>query len=709
MSEYKRPRFFEAPLGYIIAPVILYLLFFYLSGQMRLVLLASVIGALLGCFTGLVPGIHANTIAILLYSLTVAIEQSLGFLSDTMDVKILIVVAIASTSITHTFLNFIPGTVLGAPEENNALGVLPMHEMILRKKIYRCKKCSWIYDPRKFNNEDLSPEINCGGCGNNGLQNWEVAEEAPGYLAIYYSAIGSLYAAIFCIMLIIPLKLLFGRESLAEERGYDVAREYMLWILLGITLILILTDNARLKKYTYSIWKNGERKDVKKTAWGLKERPVLNKIKNKEGTEILNNLSFATTSEGIWIDEIKDYGFLGRIAGIMTSISIFLLSGLFGWIVLNHIEGTADSPFNPFLRENYGFYLPPTTLFPAFTGLFGIATLLYSSQYTTPKYSEQNLGVRNPKFKNLIDLEKNIIYADFSDQRLGGFRDKIFSWFTIRKVPPFYCAKCNLYYNEKNKPKLGCKCSEGEIDYKSESINYSNSMIGASLGAMAGLLPGVTAGIGTILAMFFKNVVNEISIICNSFAKNYLGIKKQIQVSQNNYSEDNEFSGRSEDVIMTLAAVNTAASLTILAGLFIILRPRNGTTIVIDQMITVNEWIEVEQMPLVLTCLLISVLVSIVIGFVFTATTGVKAIDILMDLREYDAEFAPKAMKFMIVALSILVWFFTGIVGLIVLFIGAIVGLLPQTFGVRRSLAMGFLLLPVMIFYYNMSGSGLFS
>ena len=88
MSEYKRPSFFEAPLGYVIAPVILYLLFFYLSDQMRLVLIASVVGALLGCFTGLVPGIHANTIAILLFSLTIAIEESLGFLSETIDVKI---------------------------------------------------------------------------------------------------------------------------------------------------------------------------------------------------------------------------------------------------------------------------------------------------------------------------------------------------------------------------------------------------------------------------------------------------------------------------------------------------------------------------------------------------------------------------------------------------------------------------------------------
>ena len=160
---------------------------------------------------------------------------------------------------------------------------------------------------------------------------------------------------------------------------------------------------------------------------------------------------------------------------------------------------------------------------------------------------------------------------------------------------------------------------------------------------------------------------------------------------------------------MTLAAGNTSASLTILAGLFIILRPRNGTTIVIDQMVTVEEWIQVDQMPLVLTCLLISVLVSIIIGFVFTATTGVKAMEAIIYLRRRDPNFAPKAMKFMIVALFVLVWIFTGIIGVVVMLVATFIGLLPPLLGIRKSHAMGFLLVPVMIFYYNMSGSGLFS
>ena len=735
----------------IIVPIF-FLLYFYLSEQMKLVLLASLVGALLGCFTGLVPGIHANTIAILLFSLTIAIEGSLEFLSDLIDVKILIVVAIASTSITHTFLNFIPGTILGAPEENNALGVLPMHEMILRKPIRKCKTIepnpdigeegrrgcnNYIYFPKENRNKNPSFDTKCPECGETGLDKEGcIIEKAPGYLAIYYSAIGSLYAAIFCILLVIPLKLLFGRESLVEERGYDMAKEFMLEILFLVTLILIFTDRARLKKFKY---KPGNKVT---SAYGFKESQVDNRILKElkikltpDSKETIDKGKgkFLLTEAGI------DLGWQGRVIGITVVSGVFLLSGAFGWIVLNYIEGTADSPLNNILRKNYGFYLPSTTLFPAFTGLFGIATL-YFSRKTNPEYSDQAKGERYV-YSDMIDLEEGVIYSENITDKLGyehhkkysdrrGFLKGLFSLFRIRKVPEFQCRKCDLYYQRQNKTgKIIPKCATdknpegcGE-EYKIESINYRNSGIGAITGSGAGLLPGVTAGIGTIIAMFFKNGFANTKTKLNgfirkapssssySFSERFLWLEKLISKFKYNenkrdYSEDNDFNARSEDVIMTLAAVNTAASLTILAGLFIILRPRNGTTIVIDQMITVNEWMEpsITGMPLVLQCLLISVLVSIIIGFIFTATIGLESMNIILDLKEKIPNFTRVAMEVMIIALIILVLIFTGIVGTAVLFVGAFIGLLPPYLGIRKSHAMGFLLVPVMIFYYNMSG-----
>lgn len=47
-------------------------------------------------------------------------------------------------SITHTFLDFIPSTFLGAPEEATALSVLPAHKLLLRGMAYEAVRLSSI-------------------------------------------------------------------------------------------------------------------------------------------------------------------------------------------------------------------------------------------------------------------------------------------------------------------------------------------------------------------------------------------------------------------------------------------------------------------------------------------------------------------------------------------------------------------------------------
>ena len=51
---------------------------------------------------------------------------------------------IISMSVTHTFLDFIPGVFLGAPESETALSVLPGHKMLLQGKAYEAVKLTVI-------------------------------------------------------------------------------------------------------------------------------------------------------------------------------------------------------------------------------------------------------------------------------------------------------------------------------------------------------------------------------------------------------------------------------------------------------------------------------------------------------------------------------------------------------------------------------------
>ena len=87
---------------------------------MLALLIFSLLGVGAGICTGLVPGIHVNTAAplALAISSSLAVEPLAGCMF------------ICSMSITHTFIDFIPATLLGIPEEDTAVTVLPAHAMV---------------------------------------------------------------------------------------------------------------------------------------------------------------------------------------------------------------------------------------------------------------------------------------------------------------------------------------------------------------------------------------------------------------------------------------------------------------------------------------------------------------------------------------------------------------------------------------------------
>lgn len=92
------------------------------------ILVAIFLGLIAGTITGLIPGIHINLVALLLFS------ASAFFLKFTDS--FVLVSFIVSMAITHTFLDFLPSIFLGAPDEDTALSVLPGHRLLLKGKAY---------------------------------------------------------------------------------------------------------------------------------------------------------------------------------------------------------------------------------------------------------------------------------------------------------------------------------------------------------------------------------------------------------------------------------------------------------------------------------------------------------------------------------------------------------------------------------------------
>ncbi|MDP6640721.1 MAG: tripartite tricarboxylate transporter permease, partial [Candidatus Poseidoniaceae archaeon] len=81
-------------------------------------------GILLGSLTGLIPGFHVNNVALILLSLSPAMLM--------LGIPLFAVAAIiVSCGVVHTFLNYIPSALIGAPDGDTALSLLPGHRMLL--------------------------------------------------------------------------------------------------------------------------------------------------------------------------------------------------------------------------------------------------------------------------------------------------------------------------------------------------------------------------------------------------------------------------------------------------------------------------------------------------------------------------------------------------------------------------------------------------
>jgi len=223
----------------------------------------SLFGVLLGTFTGLVPGIHPNNVALIFLAVSPMIISRLYFLNALVPfetILILVAATILAASVAHTFLSFIPAAFIGAPEGDTALCVLPAHRLLL---------------------------------------------EGRAYEATVISAIGSFGAVIYSFVFFMPFYFIFA----GPLHLYEVIQDYLLYILIGISLLLILTES-------------------------FSER-------------------------------------LDAYLAVLLSSFVFILSGVFGYIVLTMPVSTS-------------------MLFPALTGLFGLSTLLYSLFYT-PEIPEQTI------------------------------------------------------------------------------------------------------------------------------------------------------------------------------------------------------------------------------------------------------------------------------------------------------------------------------
>ena len=78
-------------------------------------------GVCLGTVSGLVPGLHANTLALLLAATAGQVPGP----------RLYVGAAMLAAGVTHTFLDVVPALALGVPDPAMAAGALPSHQLVI--------------------------------------------------------------------------------------------------------------------------------------------------------------------------------------------------------------------------------------------------------------------------------------------------------------------------------------------------------------------------------------------------------------------------------------------------------------------------------------------------------------------------------------------------------------------------------------------------
>lgn len=194
---------------------------------------------------------------------------------------------------------------------------------------------------------------------------------------------------------------------------------------------------------------------------------------------------------------------------------------------------------------------------------------------------------------------------------------------------------------------------QNRIEKKSSVVSI---LTGSIAGIFVSLIPGLTTATGTVLAMNVRQKASQ------------------------------------EQTIVTLSAVNTAATFSVTVMLFIILRARSGVTLAVRDLIAIEPW-DSFTMPIVLIYLLMFLILSGVLSYFLTLYLG-KLFAKKFHIIPYQ-----KLLVFTLIFVFALVVLFTGILGLAVLLAATSIGFLPICWGVRRNHCMGVLLIPIILYF----------
>lgn len=179
---------------------------------------------------------------------------------------------------------------------------------------------------------------------------------------------------------------------------------------------------------------------------------------------------------------------------------------------------------------------------------------------------------------------------------------------------------------------------------------------GSAAGSFVAWLPGVSSAVGTIIT--------------------------RILVREERDAES------PKEFMVSISSANTSNAVFSLIALFIIGKARSGAMVAIDDLVNVNEW----EISTVIILLIVIVYVS-VISYYTTIYLGDRISGFLSGINY------PKLCAAVLTGLSILVFMFTGWFGFVIFLISTPIGMISSFANIRKTHAMGVILLPVILYF----------
>ncbi|MDR0508781.1 MAG: tripartite tricarboxylate transporter permease [Candidatus Methanoplasma sp.] len=105
---------------------------------------ACIAGSLIGTFTGLVPGIHVNTLASMMLASYPAMESFILPFASSANVPVIVSSCIMSASVVHSFVDFVPSVFIGAPDPDEVLTALPGHRLLMKGQGMRAVRAAAV-------------------------------------------------------------------------------------------------------------------------------------------------------------------------------------------------------------------------------------------------------------------------------------------------------------------------------------------------------------------------------------------------------------------------------------------------------------------------------------------------------------------------------------------------------------------------------------